>query len=538
MKLFTGPRTADGTRFAWRFSLVCMTIANNRRFHKHAWIILAFIALAFRLPGLVWGKDFYGHGSFCFLHFDEWSASRQILEYTQTGKIGRADYFYGFPTQILWTLRLFWGPLTEIKILLISRLLSVIFGVADVLLTYGITRAIFKKRMVAFLAGIFIALSPLHVTQSHYATPTISSTFWIYAAFMGCLSFQETREIPFLFIACISAAAAIAVKFGFITLIPLFYLLWKERHRWPGIAGLSLFVFSFLIWNGNQTPFRQINSITKLLLSDNFMMREHHRWLNPFVYGFDLIPGLGLPIFVFAGIGLAALIKQGFYNPKRSSKNRVRLICLELPLFYYAAVLCGMTLPFARHILPLLPYLAMVAAYGFMWTVKKRLFRRWAMLLFVFVFAYQAFCVGWNEKRFVLDPFFLARAWVMDHTAENEKVWFAIPNFYAQAFPPKKLAGSYATADYLLVSERMTMSFRRSSLTPLTNHPALSEGYHLKLLKDPLFLRDVYEGRNGFKPAAFFGSSEIFPEFWLYKRLFGSYVWRTGDWIIYRREAS
>jgi hypothetical protein len=91
-------------------------------------------------------------------------------------------------------------------------------------------------------------------------------------------------------------------------------------------------------------------------------------------------------------------------------------------------------------------------------------------------------------------------------------------------------------ATYIAFNEGMTISLRRSPVTPLWAWPNRRQGYYWNLIDEPEFLQALLKGEDAaYAPAATFPMREIIPEFILFKKFFGSYYWLAGDFWVFQR---
>ena len=81
-------------------------------------------------------------------------------------------------------------PASTADLYLIARMLSAVMGAATVAVTMLICHRLYRTERLTALAGITLALMPLHVRCSHYATVDAAATFWMS---LSVLSFQSDR---------------------------------------------------------------------------------------------------------------------------------------------------------------------------------------------------------------------------------------------------------------------------------------------------------------------------------------------------------
>ncbi len=516
-------------------------------------LTLSIIAISAGAAGIFWGADLTAGGPFVFFNIDEGRYCKQAIGYFDVGAFTITNYFYGFVREtqpFLFLLKNITGKLTPLSVLITGRVVNLFFAAANTALVYFLANRIFKNRTIAFLSGVFLGFAPLHIINSHFSLPLVSCVFWTYLSLGASMIFLETKKWAWWFTACFASGAAIAVKFAAVTILPLLYIFFtvrdKRRLVWLGLLIVSVIFLFFNFWH---FPWEHYKIISESI-PDNFLGRPHIRWANPWVYMIGLIPGVGLPAFLLALAGFFFLARSGFYDFTGNPSVRNRFICFEIPLMVYGAVICLMTWPFIRHALPLAPYLVIAAGYGSYETLKflgEKYSKKVVFAFLALVFSYQLVSVIWLENRFVNDPYFRARKWLLADMKGGEKAWFfaRCPTimWIRNLFPVSAIASSLKEANYLVLREGvLTYLTKRSPLNPLTSSPGIeqvSAGRYL--LEDPLFIREAILGKTDFKLAAFFPAPEIMPEFYLYKKIFGVYApssLEPGDISIYKRVRS
>jgi len=145
-------------------------------------LILLFIATLLRITSIFYGLPLH-------LSIDEPSLVSGIISLKENLNPGRFDwphlYFYinflfygiGFILNTLNLVPSFWGDISIYFV--ISRLLSVLFGVLTILAIYIATKKIFANTKIAMLAATFVTFLPMHVLESRLAKLDIALTFFV-----------------------------------------------------------------------------------------------------------------------------------------------------------------------------------------------------------------------------------------------------------------------------------------------------------------------------------------------------------------------
>jgi len=139
--------------------------------------------------------------------------------------------------------------------LLISRMITALFGVASVVLAYFIGRRF--NRSIAVIAAVLFSLFPLFVEHSHFASPDVPLTAALMAVVLALMHYMERPGYPSLLLACAATAVAVAIKYpgaiatAMIAVIVVFAAVRDRKYARVlshGIAAIvAVFVFLFFI---------------------------------------------------------------------------------------------------------------------------------------------------------------------------------------------------------------------------------------------------------------------------------------------------
>jgi len=234
---------------------------------------------------------------------------------------------------------------------------SVIFGTLTVAVVYGIGKW-YRNRTVGLFAAFFLAISFLHTRDSHFATTDIAMVFFVAWSLFFLLMYLETGKVKHYFQAVFIAGVATAVKYNAVLIcfpIALGYFLTRFRHAppggvwmivktliWDGCAAFALLFLGFFICSpfvildfNSARPFfehlRQVNQSFSIHWLFHMKMLYH---------------GLGPVLFVMACFGMSVSV----WRP-----NRKELVFLCFPVLYYL-IIAKAGQPFARYVLPLVPF--------------------------------------------------------------------------------------------------------------------------------------------------------------------------------------
>jgi len=225
------------------------------RLHRAALLLVVLIAVALRVPGLSWGipsPDFFlakspegqnlvvlgpepsppGSHIYSF-HPDEIFPVRAAARIALTGDPN--PHFFNYGSLYIYLLAPLLRPFRPLMPLdtahLIARLLTVTFSIATILLTYRIGKRLYNHR-IGLLAACLIAVAPLHVVHSHFATVDVPLTFFTTLALAFSLSALQSQRLRHFLLAGAAAGLAASTKYsGLLSLVlPLAALLVPNKE--------------------------------------------------------------------------------------------------------------------------------------------------------------------------------------------------------------------------------------------------------------------------------------------------------------------
>ena len=211
------------------------------------------MAVAVRVPGLFWGVNLHTPPPLIKYHYDEPHLVKIAKEFLMEPADEKENYPKGFSFQMALGAKLIkpFTVLTTQKLIIIGRLLSLIYGILTIVIIYFLTLELFANSKIALIASAFLALSGLHITQSHYATVDIGTTFWVYATILFALLSTRRDKKAYFIAAVFCCGLALAFKLAWVALIPIFYVLIVQRKKPLGWAlVLICLVVVFIAANG------------------------------------------------------------------------------------------------------------------------------------------------------------------------------------------------------------------------------------------------------------------------------------------------
>ncbi len=362
-----------------------------------ALIAILLGAAVIRLWGLDWGLPFPYHpdeGSILFhsLGFGtgdlnpHWFRWPSLVMYVMFGfygalyVVGKLAGLYGAPADLVRhyvsDLSWFW---------LMGRALSAAAGVATVWVTYLFGRRSYGKS-VGLTAAAILAVTYLHVRDSHYATPDVVSTLLATLSLLAALTAVSRGRAGRLILSALLAGLAASAKYP------------------AGIAAVGTLVGLGLLWRrGRVSVIQSVVIILAVpagfLIGTPYALLSRDEFLRDVVRQFTMVStsgvaqeptsfvaglreivvrtfghGVGWPVTILAIVGAALPLRLWRGALKRQSGGRQDRATISgaaagraLALWYTAAVIVLMsllTVKRATYLTPALPMVAFLAALG------------------------------------------------------------------------------------------------------------------------------------------------------------------------------
>ncbi|MCR4264406.1 MAG: glycosyltransferase family 39 protein [Candidatus Roizmanbacteria bacterium] len=291
----------------------------------------------------------------------------------------------------------------------IGRTLSVFFDCITVLLIYKISRILFKNKSVSLLASFLYALAFFPIQNAHFFIVDPLLTMFITSTLYMLIRYVQKPAKRRIVLVSLFAAGAITTKFTGILLLPIIglgilltlFVSYSSNEvrsslRQPAdrtiknnmvrflshgfIFALFYLLFAFLFMPYgflNYEQFIEEISLQLTMNSDPFIFPYTLQYVGTPSYWYYLknifLWGLGPVISLLATIGLYMSVKQIYYQfPKiikgiRNHKLGIRFyLFLIFTSFYllHFLVIGRSAVKFMRYMLPLYPYITILAGYG------------------------------------------------------------------------------------------------------------------------------------------------------------------------------
>lgn len=418
-----------------------------------------------------------------------------------------------------------------------GRVLSTLFALLLIWVTYRIGRVSGLPPPAAGVAVLLLAGADLNATYSHYAVPAMSYVFFCYLALLGGILLIRKASLGGLVLLALGAAGAAAFKFDVIPTLwgglLLLVLAWREKKdsipAWYVAAGIGLLAGFTLLFTWGWSWEDIVNSFLRLRRENaNVVVVDQHFRDNLITYPAAVLAGIGLPAFGLAVYGTVRLLQQRWNTGLWSPRN--------LALAYGAAFLLTeaflrwyMDTTFVRRANIFLPAVALLAA----WSLHQLKAKPWLTALVV-AWTFGLAIVGqnnhWNDPRYDF------RDWANQELQQPTRV--GITGYLNVKDLKNWRYYKHHPFDYFVAHETMFRKFRKSLTTPFGRPECCAGIYHCgeeQQCRD--FQGILFQEREDFELVKVFKAKDYFPERLLYRYFFGYYETFLGDVEVYRRLA-
>ncbi|MBC7226444.1 MAG: glycosyltransferase family 39 protein [Thermoflexales bacterium] len=339
----------------------------------HLWLVaILLVAAALRLSGVAWDGGIGAHPDERYLMGVAEGMARPL--HLNPFWVDPAYPYGHLPLYLLLLL----GGTDQ---LMAARLLTGLLDVGTVALTAALARTLMAaggrdRRRGALMAALFLAVTPLHVQQAHFATADVPLAFFSTGAlfFAARAVARSPAQSPAeCYLAGIWAGLALGCKAGAALLsvpVALAGALGAENRRERirrAVGALGAALATFAVTN----PFAVLefprfltNVATQAALARGVILAPYtlqYRWTLPYLYPIaqQLVWGMG-PVLELLGFGGLAWTVARAARGQLSPAEWV-VLAWALPFF---ALTGGLYVKFPRYLLPLIPVLAVYATQG------------------------------------------------------------------------------------------------------------------------------------------------------------------------------
>jgi len=249
----------------------------------------------------------------------------------------------------------------------ITRGLAVLMGVLTVWAVYDTARRLFDET-VALASALFLALSFLHVRDSHFGVTDIPMTAMVVIAVGAIVRWQKAGGLRLAAVAGLLAGLAtstkynglgVAVPFAVAVGVRLFESRGQPRALASMLAAVAVFATALAIALFATSPYilidwsrfvRSVSATQAMITAGHGMVIGRGWWY----YATVILPAaVGWPMFVAGTLGMAGALLTRF---------RETAALFAFPIAYYIVAGRGYGV-FARYILPVIPFLCIGAAW-------------------------------------------------------------------------------------------------------------------------------------------------------------------------------
>lgn len=298
---------------------------------------------------------------------------------------------------------------------LIARLVFGVFlGTASVYALYFLVKRFWGMQM-ALWASFFFALNFLHVRDSHYIYADIPLLLVLLIGFyfIFCMIENPTsKKWPILIGGMIGLATAIKYN-GIFLVIPYAWaclgsVSWRKGLGFWALAGITA-LLTFLALN----PFAILDYsfFMKEIMEQSAANRGGLPWLHHLSY--SLSGAMGWPMLILAlGGALGALLSK-----ERDPQT------IAVFVFSYYVVLCFFGQPYDRYVLPLIPFL-LILATGVMLRLKERSHLLFWVLIPFLILPLIIKIVHWDRLMTAPDVRAVSKEWIETNIPSGSRLAF------------------------------------------------------------------------------------------------------------------
>ncbi|MEB3286953.1 MAG: glycosyltransferase family 39 protein [Vampirovibrionales bacterium] len=334
----------------------------------------------------------------------------------------------------------------------IQRALSAVSGILSIPALYALGRQLGKNRLIGLFSAFLLAITYLHVRDSHFGTTDIAATLWVILCLYHVSRYGTLAKPSDLYKSAIFAGLAATTKYPaglVIVSVYAIYLLNFSNSDNPRFQSLKAAATAFLkspdalkpiicatllaagvfILGSPYLLLNPMGAMANLLEQSNTVATDFYNhldagWWYHLRYSFRY--GLGS---IYTLSGLAGIVYFCFNN--HSQMRPIHLSILAFFLLYYLAN-ASTHYVFVRYMLPLVPVLAVYAVLlsvriSDAWCKKvKALNGKTVMVssLLLGIVAWHSFStsLAFNQALMQTDTRIQARDWLLGHIQPNDGV--------------------------------------------------------------------------------------------------------------------
>jgi len=346
----------------------------NQPVTRQQWLLLGLIvvgAVLLRLQGLHWLLAVAPTADFSYMMDDQ-----RFVELAKDFSAGTFDgYPYGMTTQLLALQALISPFVSDVNLLHLLRVVTLIYAALTLVLTFFISRSWGIGNGWSLLAVFLLATAPTHVVTSNYGTADVTAVFFFYLALFVEGRYLITRKQVWFVVAAALTGAAIAIKLFLPLLVPLGLIVLAHKGARFFTQALLAAVVVLISFEALSLFSYEISDLMKMSASiknDNISIQGGNGPVKQLVlYTWDLVSAVSIPVFLLGFAGLALWVK-GFFSrvqPLAAIRSDWRSLITPETILLCALAAHGVLLIFAgihavRHLLVFVPATCIAAAFA------------------------------------------------------------------------------------------------------------------------------------------------------------------------------
>jgi 4-amino-4-deoxy-L-arabinose transferase-like glycosyltransferase len=380
-----------------------------------------------------------------------------------------------------------WANLNEAppaEFYLWGRAITALLGTATIALVYLMARRI--SPATGLVAAALFAVQSQHVRESHFVLTDVPMTFFIGLAGLLTVRACERRRVRDCVLVGMAVGAAAATKYngGVAILLPALALLLTSGSWWWRVRAMTLTSviagLTFLLC----APYTVI-ALPEFLNAFAYLAnmyadgppRPEPAWLT---YTKHLRNNFSIPAMVAAGGGVV-LAARALITTRRTAATTTWALAAAFSLVYFYMI-AGQRLVWGRYLLPMLPFLCVLAAGTVVW-LAQWVGRRWpvpqlatatAVVLVLILGATPTInAVGWLRTASRVSTNEQAYRWILENLPAGSRI-------------------ANETREVLLPVNRYTIEYPRRLITHDVDHYQQA-GFHYLIASSLSFKAAFYD---------------------------------------------
>ncbi len=455
-------------------SIIINNIARKTTYRFWLMLIIFVIAAGIRFYGITWSAPIRYD-----MHPDE---DQYIIGHAINISLHHLDpQFLNYPSFLIYLtamangiIHLFTSNCPICETFIAARAIVAIFGTLTALAAFLLAEEIGVGLLGAFLAGLWVAVLPLNVWNSHFAATDIPMTFWIILTiYASARLFRTQRLIDFIFVG-ITIGLGTASKYtaALVAIVPFITVIVAGIPKRTAIKGLIIAALTALVFAFIATPysFIHLSETVKDMAYESSHVKSAHPGFSTtsatgfqyHLYRYELLAGwpfsMGIALYLTAISGLLWTILH--CNAKR--------IPVLTFFFLFFGILGSWTFKPLRYTLPLVVLLAIFAGIWLeSWLLssnkKKKLT---AIFIFSITLIYTSIFTFQTTDRFRHDTRIEAEKWLDNYMKPGQSILLCGYHYYL-ALPGDPRINVHGSRNNCVASPHNLTSFDLVEITSL-----------------------------------------------------------------------